>query len=63
MRHFQTAHRIDANNMPLDRYENCATFTLLSVFEIMHDLNTISNILYNVFADLSVFVLYFGRHL
>ena len=28
----------------------------------MHDLKTITNILNIVFADLSVFVLYFGRH-
>ena len=61
-RHFQTARRMNANNMPLDRYGNCATFTLLSGFEIMHGLKTISNKLYNVFADFFVSVLYFGRH-
>ena len=49
--------------MPLDRYGNCATFNLLVGTEIMHGLKTILNILYNIFADLSVFVLYFERHL
>ena len=61
-RHFQTAHRIDANNMPLDRYGNYEMFTLLSDFEIMHGFKAISDILNAVFADLSFFVLYFERH-
>ena len=50
-RHFQTAHRIDTKNMPLDKNGNCATFTLLSGFEITHGFKTISNILNTVFAD------------
>ena len=61
-RHFQTAHRIDAKNMSLDRNGNCSTFTLLSGFEITHGFKTIFNILNTVFTDLSVFILYFRRH-
>ena len=49
--------------MPLDRYGNYATFSLLPGSENTHGLKTISNILCNIFADLSVFILYFGRHL
>ena len=61
-RHFQTACRIDAKNMPLDKYGNCTTFTLLSVSEIMNGLKTISNILNTVFTISSVSVQYLGRH-
>jgi hypothetical protein len=57
-RYFQTICRIEAYDVPLERYGNCASFSFRLFSEILNGLRADLNILKFVFVNFSVFVLY-----
>ena len=60
LREFRVTCRNDPYNIPLEIYENCATFLCRKFFQILYVIKLISNILNSVFANFHVSARCFG---